>query len=80
MRSAQAAARRKALLLKRREDNVERMQSLKHTRCGQGITRAFVFTYYTHIPRKIWEVPIGFTKKKKGFGSPGRKPAPPKPP
>lgn len=80
MRSAEVAARRKALLLKRREINVERLQNLKNSRCGQSISRAFVFTYYLNIPRKVWEVPIGYNKKKRGYGAPRRKMAPPKPP
>lgn len=58
------AAKRKADLLKRREENMERMFDLKCKRNSQGISRSFTFTYFVHIPRSVWELPIGWNSKK----------------
>jgi len=76
MRIAHEAARRKAALLKRREENLNRMQHLRNVRQDQGITTARVFSYYIRIPRQVWEVPIGFNKQKKGFRGVKKKPPP----
>lgn len=77
LRLAQEASRRKAMLLKRREENLDRMEHLRNVRHNQSITTARVFSYYIRIPRQVWEVTIGFSKQKKGFRG-AKKKAPPK--
>ena len=66
------AAKRKAELLKRREENLQRMFDLKCKRSSQGISRSFTFTYFVHIPRSVWEVPIGWSNKKSKSGARGK--------
>lgn len=66
------AAKRKAELLKRREENMERMFDLKCKRSSQGISRSFTFTYFVHIPRSVWELPIGWKNKKGKAGLRGK--------
>ncbi len=61
---SQKAAKRKAELLQRREHNLERMFDLKSKREFQGISRSFTFTYFVHIPRTVWELPIGWNKSR----------------
>jgi hypothetical protein len=67
MRIVQEAAHGKSMLLRRREDNIDRMDHLKSVRQDQSVTRANTYTYYVHVPRHVWEVPLGFGKQKKGF-------------
>lgn len=77
MRLMHEAARRKTMLLKRREQNLDRIQHLRNVRQDQGLTRSRVFSYYIRIPREVWEVPIGYNnQKKKGFRAVKKKPPP----
>ena len=57
------ASKRKAELIQRREQNIQRMFDLKSKRDSQGISRSFTFTYFVHIPRSVWELPIGWNSK-----------------
>ena len=66
------SSKRKAELIKRREENLERMLDLKCKRTAQGISRAFTFTYFVHIPRSVWELPIGWHNKKNKNGGRGK--------
>ena len=66
------AAKRKTELIKRREENLERMSSLKSTRHSQSISRSFTFTYFVHIPRSVWEMPIGWNSKTAKGGRGGK--------
>ena len=66
------AAKRKAELIKRREENLERMSDLKYKRQSQSISRSFTFTYFVHIPRSVWEMPIGWNSKNAKGGRAGK--------
>ena len=66
------AAKRKAELIKRREENLERMSDLKYKRHSHSISRSFTFTYFVHIPRSVWEIPIGWNSKKSKNGRGGK--------
>lgn len=78
MRLAHEAARRKTMLLKRREQNLDRFQHLRNVRQQQGLTKSRVFSYFINIPRSVWEVPIGYKDQKKGFRTGKKKPQPKK--
>ncbi|XP_064629020.1 titin homolog [Lineus longissimus] len=75
--------KRREMLLKRREKNLEARNHLQGVRTSQGMTRPWTFSYYVLWPRDTYERLIGGeedSKKKKGAfrRKPKPKSAPPK--
>ena len=54
---------KKATALKLRDANVDKRKHLNASKRNQLVTRNCAFSYFTSIPRQIWELPIGWQKK-----------------
>lgn len=57
--------RKRAALLSRRANNIEKRRSLSASKRNQLFTRSQTFSYFVKVPRDVWELPIGWQKKPK---------------
>ncbi|EDV19722.1 uncharacterized protein TRIADDRAFT_61800 [Trichoplax adhaerens] len=57
--------KQRALILAKQEQNVVLFNELKKIMYGQGLTRAWLFSYFVHVPRHLWELPMGYSKDKR---------------
>ncbi|XP_057312346.1 reticulocyte-binding protein homolog 2a-like [Hydractinia symbiolongicarpus] len=57
--------RKRAALLSRRANNIEKRRSLSASKRNQLLTRSRTFSYFVKVPREVWELPIGWQKKPK---------------
>lgn len=47
--------RKREMLMRRRDLNIERRHNLESLKTKQGITKGWVFTYYVTWPRETYE-------------------------
>lgn len=61
--------RRRELALQRREQNLESRSHLANMKRSQGLTKPWVFSYYSHWPRESYEALMGGDGSRKSGGS-----------
>jgi len=51
--------------IKRRAHNMEMRKSLANNKRNQLITRPNTYSYFVNVPKKVWELPIGWQRRPK---------------